>query len=748
MARLRAAAWFLVLLGPTCRHACAEEVSVPVRVDLGYVQETLLRQAFTDAAQTARVWDDRKGCNYLVLSNPRVDAVEGRLRITSDGIARIGTTIGEHCLNLIDWKGTVEVDEVPFLEDGGALVRFRVVDSRIFEPDGSKRLATGRLWDVVKRYVHPRLASLSIDLRPTLDQLGRVLPAVFPRADAAQIEALLGSLSFVDASVTDADIALTLVIQPPARAGPAPAPEPALTPVQLQRMNALLEQWDAFLTNIVMHSAADTQLRDLRLALLGVLLDARNELVAALEQPRADGTDTVRLLFVRAWEALAPVMRAIGDRLPEGAALGYISFVSAADALRAIDALGPRVDLELSANGLRRLARILIPDETVDPLRYSLEVDPAMRDLFGFGAPLPPPREGAPPESGAWRFLSPAWAGTEPQDEIARRLNGWVPQADELDGYLNRVRELLKLVAGTALAGDKLNPSYHAMYRDMVLATAWQESCWRQFVREGGKIRPIASGTGSYGIMQVNEKVWRGFYDTKGLRFDIGYNARAGSEILIHYLVDYAIKKNEHEESGDVENLARATYAMYNGGPGHMRRYRLKDTPKSQELIDASFWEKYLTIKAGKELAVKRCFGKGGAAGTGKDASVKRPPPVARAALPRTRPASPRNKTAGGMDSPSGGAWVLAQDPAHYTVQLLAARSEPAVKAFLRNHRIESRATCYRFSRDRDTWFGVLYGTYATRPAAEHAARSLPASLKGVKPWIRPFGDIQPLVAR
>jgi len=70
-----------------------------------------------------------------------------------------------------------------------------------------------------------------------------------------------------------------------------------------------------------------------------------------------------------------------------------------------------------------------------------------------------------------------------------------------------------------------------------VLATAWQESCWRQFVRRGGQIvRP--SPVGSVGIMQVNQCVWRGAYDQKGLLGDIAYNARARAEIVLHYLRD------------------------------------------------------------------------------------------------------------------------------------------------------------------------------------------------------------------
>ena len=89
---------------------------------------------------------------------------------------------------------------------------------------------------------------------------------------------------------------------------------------------------------------------------------------------------------------------------------------------------------------------------------------------------------------------------------------------------------------------------------------------------------------------------------------DIAYNAMAGAEILLHYLQDYAIAKGEHTVTGNVDNLARATYAVYNGGPGHLTRYRKGKGNKSLRKIDESFWDKYRTIKSGQTLAVQECF--------------------------------------------------------------------------------------------------------------------------------------------
>ena len=131
-------------------------------------------------------------------------------------------------------------------------------------------------------------------------------------------------------------------------------------------------------------------------------------------------------------------------------------------------------------------------------------------------------------------------------------------------------------------------------------------------MRRRGKLETIHSGIGAVGIMQVNTRVWRGFYEVDGLYKDTGYNSRAGSEILHHYLRDYAIRKGEHLAQGSADSLARATYAIYNGGPAHMRRYRNPKARRSLRAIDQSFWEKYQAVKQGDVLGVARCYGEAG----------------------------------------------------------------------------------------------------------------------------------------
>jgi soluble lytic murein transglycosylase-like protein len=358
-------------------------------------------------------------------------------------------------------------------------------------------------------------------------------------------------------------------------------------------------------------------------------------------------------LFRKAWVRLAPVLRELEGELPGSAALRYLALVAAGDALLAIDRLGPGSGLDISADGLRRLARMVAPEEESDPLDYATVVDAELRDRFGFGPPLlepalvvtpttttttipapselpapvqPPTTLPSAPTSSAepsmptrlfarmlaqpydW-LVSSADAAGEPSNDVDKRLRNWAPTPKDLDEYLPIVQEVLHGAAEDALAKKPVEAPYSTIFRPLMLATAWKESCWRQYVRRAGKVVTMQSSAGAVGIMQINPRVWRGFYDTNVLRSDTAYNARAGAEILRHYLVDYALRKKEQELGGSVDALARATYSAYNGGPGQLGRYRSEKAPKSLREIDAEFWRVYQTVKDGDELGVRECYG-------------------------------------------------------------------------------------------------------------------------------------------
>jgi hypothetical protein len=415
------------------------------------------------------------------------------------------------------------------------------------------------------------------------------------------------------------------------------APPP--TPAEMEEASRV---FDAFLTFVVKRAGRESVDLGLRADLLGALLDGRHDTVSLVSGELGVDEAALRELFGATWPRLQPLLQQLVQELGSERGQSYQALIDAGQALM------PGVDwdavqrMALSPDTLRELARIIAPEPDVDPLIYDVEVDPDLRDVFGFGPPLEEPLENpaleleesppAPPEETPPPLPPPLarsplrmpiliWAAELPRaiepaalDELralARRLNSWVPQRDELDEYLPAVHRMLEASAQHTLETKPVDAQFRPLYATLVLATAWQESCWRQFVRRQGKLQAIASGVGAVGIMQINTRVWRGFYKVEGLHRDAGYNARAGSEILQHYLVDYAIRKGEHTATGDFDNLARATYAIYNGGPRQMRRYRNPGTRRSLRAIDQSFWKKYQEVKGGDPLAVASCYGEG-----------------------------------------------------------------------------------------------------------------------------------------
>jgi Transglycosylase SLT domain len=205
--------------------------------------------------------------------------------------------------------------------------------------------------------------------------------------------------------------------------------------------------------------------------------------------------------------------------------------------------------------------------------------------------------------------VSSPWLGvTLAAETNIKKLNEWVPEESELEPYLLAVRGLLTGLSDKVGIKSKLAEDHKPLYRHIVLTAAWQESCWRQFIKKGKSLTPLASASGDLGLMQVNRNTWRNLYDIKRLGGDIEYNGNAGGEILHYYLTRYAVKNNEHKQQGG--DLARATYSAYNGGPSHLTRYRAAKQNPELKKIDEAFWDKFQIVSSGRELEVQRCYQK------------------------------------------------------------------------------------------------------------------------------------------
>ncbi len=588
----------------------AREVRVPLRFGADFLLDLVRRALYTDVDGTALLWDDGRECGRFALAAPALEVRDGRVWLSTlaDGFA--GTALGDWCAFPQHWSGSLVFELEPALEPQRARVRFRLAGVERREDSSSWLFRSQRLWDWIERFARPRVEALALDLEPAREELLDVLP-LFLRPGAAEPGAL--AVDPADAAVAgDAlVVGVRVAVDVPEREEPL-APEAELSPEEVARFEQALRDQDGFLTYVVREAAGGAPDRELRAELAAVLLDARHRMVWALRHPERRGRDRARLLFLETWSELAPLLRRTEPRFAGETRLRWLWFAAAGDALGALDALGPATQLDVSEAGLRRFARVLLAaDPARDPLEYREEVDPELRESLGFGSPLELPPPPPPPQSRRAPALLRVALAPDPPARDSFRFRRWVPTASELDDYLPRVRDLLLAAGARVTLASRMEPEHRAIYRWALLATAWKETCWRHWIRERRAIVPIRSRSGAVGLMQVNPRVWRGFYDVRALELDVAYNGQAGAEILAHYLLDYAVRRGEHTSTGDADNLARSAYAMYNGGPSQLRRYRRASASRRVRAVDASFYEKYLETKAGRELGVARCFGTG-----------------------------------------------------------------------------------------------------------------------------------------
>jgi Transglycosylase SLT domain len=286
--------------------------------------------------------------------------------------------------------------------------------------------------------------------------------------------------------------------------------------------------------------------------------------------------------------------------------------------------MGPTLGVEISQQGLHRLAAMLTGQETSLP--YNSTVDPGLRKLLQ----LPPGETrdlnddddeileidlpGAKDESDPFSkisnfFFAPVYGAEAPQ--LANLLEWRVPE-DDVTNYFERVRAVLDEASSSVLAKQELPENLHGMFRTMIVAMAWQESCFRQFVEKGKKLTFLLSyNQTSVGVMQINERVWRGIYDRNKLRWDIRYNALAGCEIAELYLRRHALQGKAPAPGAKTNLLPAIVYAMYNGGPGQYEKYLARQKTGKPYPSDKSFAEKLKWVEKRDWARIEECLGGG-----------------------------------------------------------------------------------------------------------------------------------------
>ncbi|HEY8094725.1 MAG TPA: hypothetical protein VIE65_01330 [Methylobacter sp.] len=338
-------------------NSSADQLSVPLQIDYSLIKKVLISQLYTGKGTTAELWNDRQGCSYLRLSNPDVNGKNGQIQLLNEVQARIGTGLGGQCLTVLEWAGVLETMQQPTLDSAHSVLSFPVTSATAYDREGH-HLTINKLQDLIKRFAEPKLAAVKIDLNEARSDIEQTLAHFLPKDNAAEVKQVLQSLKFSSINAQDKGIGIKLEFNAPAKRTVA-QPAPAFSEAEQQQWQAAWQEWESFLSSAIDQAAHDTKSPELRETLREILADSRKAFQAGLKEHDADD-DPVRVFFTDTWGRLAPALKTIAEELPSIQGLRYITFIAATDAIYELERLGAPFGLDVSSDGLRRLARVLI----------------------------------------------------------------------------------------------------------------------------------------------------------------------------------------------------------------------------------------------------------------------------------------------------------------------------------------------------------------------------------------------------
>lgn len=620
----------LCLFAAPSRLMAATTVELPLTLRTALLHHSLARYLNPEIDKPAVLFQEGP-YRYLHSDQPRLYIRGGQPHFSSRIFAHLGFKFLGIWPVALKWNGSIDMTLSPYVDEQWQL-RYHIVDSIIYDNAGAKPMVSGFVWNLTKRFLHPRLEDFSLDLRLPQQEIVAFLRACASPAEMAQVDATLKTIAVgtlrIDVNGIVVPLVLTVPDGQPAQEASLYAEAP-LDSAEIEGFQKVLEPWDAFLVFVIKSAGSEFVDAKMREQLFDLLISSRYQLLPILagDVPPEAG-DPLRALFADAWHQLRLIIEEAEERgLIQEQSLRYMTFVNAGDALLTLDVAVPRLGMQITSDGLRRLARTLQPTGTGDPLYFDWEVDPTLRELFMF-EPEPAPEpvsepvpelapedapEDAPDAAPAellpslsqrlLDFLVPLVYAEEAAS--GRSLNRWAPRPEELEQYQQLIGRLLQSIADEELQRGNLDPRYAEIFQHLVPSTALIESCWRQFVSEGGQVTFLRSSAGSIGLMQINQNVWRGFYNLERLRWEVPYNIRAGSQILMRYLKQYGI--TVADKNGDPSYAPRATYSVYNAGPRAARRFMKKNSSSREKRVDERFWEIYQGIEAGGTVDLTSC---------------------------------------------------------------------------------------------------------------------------------------------
>jgi hypothetical protein len=610
----------LLIYGLTLSAKGAEMI-IPLTIPFEFMTMSMLKK-HNNIPEDMTILRYQKGCNNFTLDHPQFGRQGNFVRFVSHGTGSAGVEVFSKCHTPVDWQGYIEFLATPSITPDWQL-RLGLDHSNLYDEAWQKGLFMEPIWNAVQHFVLPSLTDFTINLTPPRDEALSLLKTFVSRNSIAQTEAIFRSAKAKAITVDDYGINVDLSLILPGNLQQQVlvrgTPVKPLSPEEITTIEHELEQWDAFLVFIIKNIGGKNIDPSIREQLFDLLLTSRYEVLPILAGENNEYTvDPVRALFIETWNRLQEIIHSAEEKgIKLNDSLSYTAFIRAGNMLLTFDRIATGIGMEISADGLRRLARILQPTLKADPLIYNQDPDPELRQLLGLPAELPEeepdkepleemPKNEEPPHS-LLGIIKNLYAAEQPESNelqlLKQRFDRWVPKSSEFDEYKTLMNKLLFVATEQELT-TSIENQYKLVFRNLVLATALKESCWRQFVVKRDKITYLSSPSGSIGLMQINPYVWRGFYNLDRLKWNVHYNAVAGMEILSHYFLNYAIKA---DKTNNLDNLARSTYSIYNAGPASAGRYLKQNSSSREKEVDNRFWEIYQGFKENNEVDLFHC---------------------------------------------------------------------------------------------------------------------------------------------
>ncbi|OGP61480.1 MAG: hypothetical protein A2V65_06160 [Deltaproteobacteria bacterium RBG_13_49_15] len=610
----------------------SKTVALPLTLDYKLLRSLVIQTSFTGPGQSATVLDQEDGCNFIRISDPTFSEKKSFLWCETRVQIRTGVPFNENCLMTSELNGYVAFHIQPIINRRTLKLTFRTIDSVIYDQNHKPKKVAGVIWDAIKEQVYDYINHITIDLEPSMTELKSFLEPLFPAGPSDKAKAMLDSLRLGEVKIAPDAVRIEILTEVEEMYEPEKEKKmEVLSDKDVETIIESWETWDAFLVQLILSLVNRPLSENDRQILLDTLLATRYRFTTELNELTLN-KDLVREQFIEAWTELSPVFRNHLSSEASEFTLGYLAFFTASDALSTLDRIGPTLGIEISRNGLIRLARLISRGKPTI-LDYDLSLNRDLREILDLGSPLSvdyPPEEteeyGLKPEKEIpWRidpddsFLfaslftdSPIYAIAKKKDSGKLIPEKWIVPENDIDPYIERIEKLLEDSSAASLKKTPLQAVYHDFYRRLIPAIAWQESCFRQFQIENGEITFLLSyNRTSVGIMQINERVWRGIYDLDQLKWNIHYNTLAGCEIADQYLRRYALeklKKMNPKVRLTEELVAGVVYAMYNGGPQQFDRYLARKKKNRHYLSDTLFMEKFRWVNHGKLEHVKLCL--------------------------------------------------------------------------------------------------------------------------------------------